>query len=436
MPEPTYADPFYFERLYARDPDPWRFATSDYERDKYAATLDALPSGRYTRAFEIGCSIGVLTRQLAGPLRRAARRRRFGHRAAPGRGALRGPALGPVRPDGPPAEWPDGSFDLIVFSEVLYYLGIDGIHAAARHTLEALAPGGSVMLVNWHGPTDGACTGDEAATMFIADCRPRSRPWCSAGPRNTGSTFSSSGAAPFRVGRVGALHPGRGHDDVAGPRAAPQLFRTAPADPAVTLAGHARLRGVPDLAPAPDRRGEPGEPGLRVAARSRRWPRVSSHAARSVRRRARRYLSAPAACSRTRRAPRDEARAASAAQWAGQRRGDQGRRIRVQGGAELVARVEHVPARIGEERQTRRRTISRGLLQQQLTCEIRRNEIGQAVRDRNPRRRIERQVLPQVAARFRPVHAAPIVPVMRDLLVEDLILPRRRPSGCQSSHAR
>ena len=43
MSTPSYADPGYFEQLYASDPDPWRFATSDYERDKYAATLDALP---------------------------------------------------------------------------------------------------------------------------------------------------------------------------------------------------------------------------------------------------------------------------------------------------------------------------------------------------------------------------------------------------------
>ena len=32
----------YFAAIYARDPDPWRFAESDYERAKYAATLAAL----------------------------------------------------------------------------------------------------------------------------------------------------------------------------------------------------------------------------------------------------------------------------------------------------------------------------------------------------------------------------------------------------------
>ena len=56
----------YFDSLYAAEADPWAFATSDYEREKYAATLAALPRPHYARALEIGCSIGVLTRMLAG----------------------------------------------------------------------------------------------------------------------------------------------------------------------------------------------------------------------------------------------------------------------------------------------------------------------------------------------------------------------------------
>ena len=39
--------PGYFEAIYARDPDPWRFADSAYERAKYDATLAALPRPRY-----------------------------------------------------------------------------------------------------------------------------------------------------------------------------------------------------------------------------------------------------------------------------------------------------------------------------------------------------------------------------------------------------
>jgi len=176
MSDGTYLDPGYFEQLYERDPDPWQFATSDYEREKYAATLEALPPGRFARAFEVGCSIGVLTRQLAsrcnsllavdvaqGAIGQAEQRCadqpwvRFAKMAVP-------------------QEWPEGEFDLILFSEVLYYLGIPGIHEAASRTLGSLAPGGTVILANWHGPTDGACTGDEAATLFIQACRPRLAP--------------------------------------------------------------------------------------------------------------------------------------------------------------------------------------------------------------------------------------------------------------------
>ncbi|GAC1345061.1 MAG: class I SAM-dependent methyltransferase [Acetobacteraceae bacterium] len=176
MSEQNYLTPGYFEQIYARDPDPWRFATSDYEREKYAATIAALPPGRFGRAFEVGCSIGILTRQLtaccdaivAVDVADAALRQaeqicadlpgvRFANMAVP-------------------QDWPEGRFDLILFSEVLYYLGIPGIAAAARKTLESLSPGGTVVLVNWHGPTDGACTGDEAAELFITGCRPRLTP--------------------------------------------------------------------------------------------------------------------------------------------------------------------------------------------------------------------------------------------------------------------
>src|SRR3954453_23805255 len=55
----------YFDKLYAVLADPWGYTTSAYEQRKYAATLAALPRARFKRAFEPGCSIGVLTRMLA-----------------------------------------------------------------------------------------------------------------------------------------------------------------------------------------------------------------------------------------------------------------------------------------------------------------------------------------------------------------------------------
>ena len=157
--------PGYFEDLYSADPDPWRFATSDYERDKYSATLAALPPGRFATALEVGCSIGVLTQHIA--LRcddllsidvadkalTLARERcpgvRFERRAVP-------------------VDWPPGRFDLIVFSEVLYYLDAPALRATAALAMRAIKPGGSLLLVHYLGGTDYPLTGDEAADGFAA----------------------------------------------------------------------------------------------------------------------------------------------------------------------------------------------------------------------------------------------------------------------------
>ena len=55
----------YFDDLYAASPDPWEFETRWYEARKYALSLALLPAECYGAAFEPGCSIGVLTGQLA-----------------------------------------------------------------------------------------------------------------------------------------------------------------------------------------------------------------------------------------------------------------------------------------------------------------------------------------------------------------------------------
>lgn len=172
---PPTASPEHFDRLYAADPDPWKFATSEYERDKYAATLAALPSARYARAFEVGCSIGVLTRQLAA--RCDAILAVDVAQAALDSAKARCEGLDHVEfaRMTVPAEWPPGRFDLILFSEVLYYLDAAGRADAARLSISNLEPGGTLLLVNWHGPTDGFCTGDAAAEEMIAACAPKLR---------------------------------------------------------------------------------------------------------------------------------------------------------------------------------------------------------------------------------------------------------------------
>lgn len=157
----------YFAGIYATDPDPWGFTTSPYEQAKYAATLASLPRDAYASALEIGCSIGVFTQALAprcGELLAidiapaaldAARQRcagqphvRFEKAAVPG-------------------EWPAGRFDLIVLSEVIYFLDPGDIAALVERLREALRPGGDVVLVHWLGETDYPLSGDAATTLLV-----------------------------------------------------------------------------------------------------------------------------------------------------------------------------------------------------------------------------------------------------------------------------
>ncbi len=159
----------YFDALYAGKDDPWGFATSPYEQAKYAATLEALPTTRFASAFEVGCSIGVLTRLLASRCVRVlavdvaevalAQAR---HRCAD----LEHVALERLQV---PAEWPQQTFDLIVLSEVLYYLSPRDVAHAAQRSRDSLRAHGSVLLVHYILPTDYPCSGDTAAELFIGE---------------------------------------------------------------------------------------------------------------------------------------------------------------------------------------------------------------------------------------------------------------------------
>lgn len=159
----------YFDALYAKNADPWRFASSLYERAKYQATLDALPAPRFSRAFEIGCSIGVLTRSLAGRCDSLLAVDVAEAALAQARMRCVGLAHVAIQRMQIPREWPGGCFDLILFSEVLYYLSAADVARTARRARDSLRPGGAVLLVHYILPTDYPCSGDAASDIFIAE---------------------------------------------------------------------------------------------------------------------------------------------------------------------------------------------------------------------------------------------------------------------------
>ena len=167
--QPHTLPPDYFDHVYQANRDPWNFETSPYEREKYAATLAALPHPHYAEAFEIGCSLGVLTARLAP---------RCGHllavdvsEVALAQARARCAALPQVEIKlmQVPNEFPGQSFDLILLSEVGYYWSAADLACATDKLIASLRPGGQLLLVHWTPPVhDYPLTGDDVHNFFLS----------------------------------------------------------------------------------------------------------------------------------------------------------------------------------------------------------------------------------------------------------------------------
>ena len=151
-----------FEKLYQATPDPWHFAHSVYELNRYEVILSTLLRPRYHRVFEPGCSVGVLTERLAercdeliatdvAPTALEQARRRcapFPHVEF---------ELSAVD-----EELPSGRFDLIVFSEIGYYLSGAQLSQLAARLADALERHGELLAAHWLGHSDDhVLEGDE-----------------------------------------------------------------------------------------------------------------------------------------------------------------------------------------------------------------------------------------------------------------------------------
>lgn len=162
MPHPDTLD--HLSRIYARSEDPWDHRTSAYEAGKYEATLRHVGPGPFARALEIGCGIGELSRRLAPRCTRllamdvipaAVARAGAALAAFPGAEAVLGAA---------PGDLPEEACDLVLLSEVLYFLTPDEI--ADLGAWLARNATGPIVAVNWTGPTDEPLTGEVAVALL------------------------------------------------------------------------------------------------------------------------------------------------------------------------------------------------------------------------------------------------------------------------------
>ncbi|BAB50208.1 trifunctional glycosyltransferase/class I SAM-dependent methyltransferase/polysaccharide deacetylase [Mesorhizobium japonicum] len=137
-----------FWNSYFATEDPWNYG-SLYEQEKYQRQLEILPAGPIGRVLELACAEGHFTRQLAP---------RVSHLTATDISAI---AIERARArcgDQPNIEFGvldfaadmlPGEMDLIVCSEVLYYLDdLADLRRITKKFTEALAPGGSFITAH------------------------------------------------------------------------------------------------------------------------------------------------------------------------------------------------------------------------------------------------------------------------------------------------
>jgi cyclopropane fatty-acyl-phospholipid synthase-like methyltransferase len=158
----------YFDELYARSRDPWRLADRWYEKRKYAITLAMLPQPTYHHALELGCSVGVLTAALtarcdhvtATDIAQAALDETDARLRAAGR--RQHVTLQRTSID---CAWPTDDFDLVVLSEVAYYLSENTLRRVIDSEVPKLMPGTTLLAAHWrhpvsHYPLDGDAAND------------------------------------------------------------------------------------------------------------------------------------------------------------------------------------------------------------------------------------------------------------------------------------
>ncbi|WP_442113855.1 SAM-dependent methyltransferase [Pseudomonas sp. NUPR-001] len=160
-------DARYFEQLFVGNDDPWAFRTRWYEKRKRNLIMASLPRQRYARVFEPACANGELSAELAGrcdsllcqdlvpaAVQLASRRLSQWPHVRVTQGHL-------------PEDWPGGCFDLIVLSEIGYYLDLDRWLQVLKLSLASLTPDGALLACHWLHPIKGCELDGRAVHLLI-----------------------------------------------------------------------------------------------------------------------------------------------------------------------------------------------------------------------------------------------------------------------------
>lgn len=158
-----------FDQLYERSDDPYGSRARWYEQRKRAVLLACLPRARFRRCYEPGCGNGELTVGLAARCDAvlAADFSPAALRAA----AVRTQGLDNVTLEchALPADWPRSqTFDLVVLSEVGYFLELPALRDIAQACADTLHADGVLVACDWLPDFDARATSTGAVHGVLA----------------------------------------------------------------------------------------------------------------------------------------------------------------------------------------------------------------------------------------------------------------------------
>jgi SAM-dependent methyltransferase len=147
------ADAAYFDEVYRRSADPWRYASDPYELGKYRKQIDWLTDGRTRRlgrGLDVGCANGVFARMLCSCCDHVDAQDLSPVAIEHARRTLSGvPNVSLAVSEFPRQAPPPDGFDAVVIGEVLYYLEPAALAAAVVWMGDAVVAGARLIVANF-----------------------------------------------------------------------------------------------------------------------------------------------------------------------------------------------------------------------------------------------------------------------------------------------
>lgn len=157
-----------FFRHFFDEGDPFGFDVNPAEQLKFQRTLEVCGEGQLGHVLELGCAVGSFTEILEpratdvlaldvspAAVEQVARR-------------LRDHPNVRVQTMTIPAEFPEGTFDLVVASDVLYYLPAEDVRRCLERIETALAERGALVAVHYVPRMGSVLDGDETHDILTA----------------------------------------------------------------------------------------------------------------------------------------------------------------------------------------------------------------------------------------------------------------------------